>query len=152
MRFLLSAFYTGVAAGMVALASPSIVEAQGCPWCTTPTKCEYINESAASECTLGSGGCSTWGICVLVMNGEPKTEQERSFRSLGISNVRTIVTEEWGEIDFAEVAPNLYAMWNCQGEVLAVAAESGGQFTRLDPAEYRDGFSIANLTSTAATQ
>lgn len=131
-----------IALAVVAVFPPQAVEAQGCPWCTTPTTCEPINEpTPLSACWIGLGGvCNeTEGKC------EPGGTLRHAVAILDVDDrdVETVTDRDFGRVQTVPVGNGVYVAWNCQGEAIAVYARSAdGRMAKIPgPIDPRYDFS-----------
>jgi hypothetical protein len=130
-----------------AMAAPA--SAQGCPWCTTPTTCTLVDEHAAGGCKVTAHeGCTSAGVCVINDTYAPTSAAARHFASLGFDNFILLETVEWGEVPFADLGDGRLVLWNCDGEVAAIASyDTEGQILRLDITPYREELNLLALTA-----
>lgn len=110
------------AAVITLLAAPEIASAQGCPWCTTPTKCEGIEENSPLErCYVQQGvGCvevEGESECIYQVWLAPST-RDTFLASHGIEYHGTRTVEVAGiQLEAFVVDDSLVAIWGCDGEV-----------------------------------
>ncbi len=135
--------------------TPDSVSAQGpeCADCLSDWLCSSSPWSGYYSCEIVSGQpCAGWGLCIIV--NEDDSPEAWKFAAAGIeaSDWEPVRTLEWGEVDVAQVAEGQYALWSCQGSVLALfERDHAGGLVRqeFDRADYRGGYDLDNLMVSA---
>jgi len=119
-----------VVAVMLLLIPTSEAQAQsgGCPWCTSPSVCERIDESAADSCTLtGDDWCRNGtGLCIIV-----ETDEELASMVEAGSQVRSVALSGQS-VTLLEVGDGQYAAWNCSGQIALLYQLHEGELTPLE--------------------
>jgi len=109
---------------LVGAAIPAQAAAQGCPWCTSPTKCELIDQSAAGGCRVDPlDGCTHQGVCVINV-----ARAAFPTPALAILDQVPAAAREAAVL----VRDDLVVAWNCAGEATYAATVRDGVLHPLD--------------------
>lgn len=114
----------------IAIIYPSAADAQ-CPWCTSPTVCETIDDNAADSCQIEAGNfCENGdGICVVV-----ETEEELAAMINAGSPTRTVdVTGQ--AVTLVGIGEALFAAWDCSGRLAMLFEEEEGGLSQVAVSE-----------------
>jgi hypothetical protein len=125
----------GLVAGMLIIVGSSAIaapaEAQdpgdGCPWCTSPSSCEKIDQNAADECTVPAGGwCRNGsGLCVI---GE--TDEELAAMLAAGAPKRTALSGD-REVTVIGIGDGQFVAWSCSGKLALLFEDDGGTLRPL---------------------
>lgn len=120
----------------------------GCPWCTTPTKCEAIKESTPiAGCYIleGVGTCEEMeGECEY----EPTFAYTQEVLDVTTADLLSVQDPEWGAVFAFPIESGLYGWWNCEGKLVAIYAEQeDGSATRLPVEEYAEKYTFRKIAS-----
>lgn len=133
------------------LPSQAAAQADGCPWCTTPTTCSLVEESTnLNSCTVSQGqGCvPQYGECEFNPSEE---EEQQQLLALGLNPDRTLSVDVLtGPVKLTEVSPGRFAGWSCQGALRYLVEVDGVNSVKwLRTDEYQAYYSIAAIAGRA---